>query len=264
MGVVLEPLEIPWELGDDDYVQACNEREACVVAPHSRLEPVRFRAILQRHSRETFSALTLSRQLPARKTIRKIQREKRRSLSVRQQHEHARGVKQNILGSGLLNRCTTCAIYLPLDEELDTRPLVERLLTMGKSVSLPVIKPEYRLEFRVPDAHFDLVPNRYGIAEPDPATSRLRTLWTHSVIFMPLVAFDAHGNRIGMGGGYYDRALSNTSKRPLCIGLAHELQFTPDIPAEAWDVSMDAVITEKGCRAFSKTAAIALNTKLIR
>lgn len=206
--------------------------------------------------------MTPSRQLSARKTIRIVQREKRRALSLRQQNEHARYVKKNILGSGLLNRCSACAVYLPLDEELDTKPLVEVLLTMGKIVSLPVIKPANRLEFRVPDALYDLVTNRYGIAEPNPLTSRLRTLWTHSVIFMPLVAFDAHGNRIGMGGGYYDRALSDARRRPLCIGLAHELQFAADIPVNAWDVGMDAVITEKYCRAFSKRAAIALNIKL--
>lgn len=118
------------------------------------------------------------------------------------------------------------------------------------------------MEFRIPNAQYRLSNNSYGIPEPDPETSMLCPLWTHSVIFMPLLAFDDHGNRIGMGGGYYDRALSKVQNRPLCIGLAHDLQYSRAIPAQAWDETMDAVITEKVIWAFSKRAALALNTKI--
>ena len=71
------------------------------------------------------------------------------------------------------------------------------------------------------------------------------------LILVPLVAFDANGQRVGMGGGFYDRTLgkariNSTWKRPYLIGIAHELQRVPAIAVQPWDVQMDAVVTEAG------------------
>ena len=197
-----------------------------------------------------------------RKELRREMRRKRRELSTIQQNNHATAVKRQVLRSGLLNSCTSTAIYFSFNGELDTQPLILALHSMGKTVSLPVIKPANTMEFRVPNVESELSDNRYGIPEPNPDTSSLRPLWTHSVIFMPLLAFDDQGNRIGMGGGYYDRALSTVRNRPLCIGLAHDLQYSRAIPTQPWDETMDAVITEKVVWAFSQRAALALNTKV--
>ncbi|MBV1907296.1 MAG: 5-formyltetrahydrofolate cyclo-ligase [Pseudomonadales bacterium] len=190
--------------------------------------------------------------------LRRKFRQQRRELSADQQYNNAKSVRKWIINSRLLLRCTRVAIYNPFDGELDLSMLTETLLGMGKYIYLPVIKPRSQMEFRQLNIEQGLVDNRFGIPEPDPITSGLCTLGALSVIFIPLVAFDAQGNRLGMGAGYYDRAIGKCPNRPLCIGIGHEIQHCPTLTPEDWDEAMDAVITEKGIRAFSKRAAVAL------
>jgi 5-formyltetrahydrofolate cyclo-ligase len=79
------------------------------------------------------------------------------------------------------------------------------------------------------------------------------------VLFLPLVAFDDHGNRLGMGAGYYDRYIGRqpAGLRPLLVGLAHETQrASADLPARSWDARLDAVVTEAGWQAFSARAKV--------
>ena len=100
--------------------------------------------------------------------------------------------------------------------------------------------------------------NRYGICEPVLPYGRRVPLRTLSAVFMPLTAFDAQGNRLGMGGGYYDRAFSfcggvargltgqASGRRPLLIGVAFSFQQVKHIKTSSLDVRMDYVVTEKG------------------
>ena len=88
--------------------------------------------------------------------------------------------------------------------------------------------------------------NRYGIFEPsqgDPVDAT-----ELDVFFIPLVAFDAHGNRLGMGAGFYDRALAHVkhdcATRPLLIGMAHAFQQVERLPVESWDIPLDAILTD--------------------
>ncbi len=79
-----------------------------------------------------------------------------------------------------------------------------------------------------------------------------------TLILLPLVAFDASGNRLGMGGGHYDRALQFRRRRshwrgPLLVGLAFDVQQSEPLPIERWDVRLDAVITESGIRWFGRS-----------
>ena len=74
------------------------------------------------------------------------------------------------------------------------------------------------------------------------------------LFFSPLVGWDRHGGRLGMGGGFYDRALSNISD-PVLVGLAHENQRVDEVPSERWDITLDYVATDAGlyhCRKQSK------------
>jgi 5-formyltetrahydrofolate cyclo-ligase len=89
--------------------------------------------------------------------------------------------------------------------------------------------------------------NRYGITEPRGIRHHLAAARLDLVI-MPLVAFDADGNRLGMGGGYYDRALARRNHRRILVGVAFSVQQSPAVPALPWDVPLDIVITEQGRR----------------
>lgn len=100
-------------------------------------------------------------------------------------------------------------------------------------------------------------PNRLGLIEPK-GQRYLYARWLN-VVFMPLVAFDDNGNRLGSGAGFYDRALAFRRLRrhwrgPLLIGLAFSAQQVESITATAQDIPLDAVITERGWRFFPEQA----------
>jgi 5-formyltetrahydrofolate cyclo-ligase len=91
--------------------------------------------------------------------------------------------------------------------------------------------------------------NRFGIPEPVVAQRQLIKPWALDMVFVPLVAFDNHGHRLGMGGGYYDRTFAFKLQRtyltgPVMVGLAHNLQHRPSIASNPWDIPLDWVITE--------------------
>ena len=144
-------------------------------------------------------------------------------------------------------------IYAATAEELDTSCLIALALRRGCLVYLPRIDPRRRVrDMRFAPitsaAHASRV-NRFGIAEPDgPELASARLL---DVVFLPLVGFDRHGTRLGMGGGYYDRAFGFRRLRaawhaPLLVGIAYTSQEVERIAPAAHDVPLDLVITERG------------------
>ena len=93
--------------------------------------------------------------------------------------------------------------------------------------------------------------NRHGIAEP--YRGRARPAWALSLLLVPLLGFDQHGNRMGQGGGYYDRTLGRlTWRKPYLLGLAFDEQFCEHIPTASWDQPLDAVATPTQIRVFRK------------
>jgi 5-formyltetrahydrofolate cyclo-ligase len=116
---------------------------------------------------------------------------------------------------------------------------------------LPVLQPGKTLRFAPWRAGDALVQNRHGIPEPDLAAESLLDPAALDVVLLPLLGFDRRGNRLGTGGGYYDRsfaflrALADGAPRPRLVGIAHALQELPAIAAEAWDVPLDLVVTER-------------------
>jgi 5-formyltetrahydrofolate cyclo-ligase len=187
-------------------------------------------------------------------SIRSAIRIQRQSLSARNNRLHGLSVSRHLASYAVVRKAKHVAAYLSVDGELDTAPLIEHLLREHKRLYLPVLHPfrHGRLFFCHWDGKRVLVRNRYGIREPG-CTSRtlapsVRRL---DVIIVPLVAFDTALNRIGMGGGYYDRTLGYARsfsrwKRPFLIGVAHRFQQVEKIEASDWDVRLDCVITEEG------------------
>ena len=136
------------------------------------------------------------------------------------------------------------ALYCDGDGEIGTSHLSSTCLEQGKIRYLPVICADNTLEFARWDQGELLPENRFGIAEPPP-TAKRRSAIDLDILFLPLVGWDRAGNRLGMGGGYYDRTLQDISG-PLLVGLAYSLQELGSIPCESWDVRLDAVLTESG------------------
>ena len=141
------------------------------------------------------------------------------------------------------------ALYLPLPEEIDTTPLLRRARRRGCRLYLPRIVDARRSRMVFVDGNGPLHVGRWGIHEP----AVIRRVGTRElgVIFLPLVGFDADGNRMGMGKGFYDRALSfrirhPANRRPLLVGLAYSFQQVESLPVRAHDVPLDMLITERG------------------
>lgn len=146
--------------------------------------------------------------------------------------------------------------YLAIKGEIDLAPSLTWLRTNGHSTFLPIIRSDQngRLLFASLTDATTFKTGRYQIQEPLITESDLLTTTLLDLVLVPLVGFDRSGNRLGMGGGYYDRTFSyklesnssdNTKSLPLLIGVAHDFQCLDQVPAESWDVPLDAVITDR-------------------
>jgi len=185
-----------------------------------------------------------------RQHIRRQMRARRRSLSVQQQHQAAIGLGKQLNGQGVFLRARSVALYLANDGEINPMRIIQQLWRRGIRVYLPVLHPLYsgKLVFVRFERQSVMRPNRYGISEP--VYQHRQAIGTRflDVIALPLVAFDHQGNRLGMGGGYYDRTLAFTrrsGKRPLLIGCAHECQNTDHLPIAEWDIPLNAIATDQ-------------------
>ena len=189
----------------------------------------------------------------SRTALRKTMRRERRALSPQQVREYSHALARRLVRSPLFLRSRHIALYLPNDGELDLTPVIQRAWAMGKQCYLPVLSPLYhnRLWFAPYHRETPLTINRFGIPEPDYNWHAMRVCWSLDLVLTPLVAFDVNGNRLGMGGGYYDRTLAYLTRRtvwkkPHLIGVAYEFQKQDALPCEPWDVPLHGVFTEGG------------------
>ena len=184
-----------------------------------------------------------------RDTLRSSLREKRQELSPEQQKTAAASLFGILENQDFFRVAQRIAFYQVADGEIDPRMLLDLALNEGKSCFLPIIQqdtPEF-VSFASYDANTELVPNKWGIAEP--SASEIISPTNFDVVFVPLVGFSKDCFRLGMGKGFYDRTFSfkifNRSSSPMLVGLAHESQLVDSFPVESWDVRLDAVATER-------------------
>lgn len=185
--------------------------------------------------------------------IRREVRRARRALAPREIRERSEAASRLVARTGAFRRADKLAFYLPNDGELDPRVLMERARALHKRCYLPVIDTMLggRLAFAPYRPETPLRPNRFGIPEPQVPRRFWETPRMLDVIYTPLVAFTPEGDRLGMGGGFYDRTLEKRRhfkawRRPRVFGLAMELQKRDWLPTEPWDVAIDGIATESG------------------
>ena len=181
-----------------------------------------------------------------RQQIRQQIRLRRRALTPEQQTQFALHAADRMMTYPPVLLAQTVAVFLSFDGELDTRPLIDQLWRAGKRVYLPVLHPfsPGNLLFLHYHPSSDLVVNRLNIREPKLDVRDVLPLSQLDVLVTPLVAFDAAGQRLGMGGGFYDRTLQNWRQHRLQpVGYAHDCQQVDALPTEQWDIPLPAVIT---------------------
>lgn len=176
--------------------------------------------------------------------IRKMLRRQRRGLTEGDQQKAADAVAKSALNLVVRLNFRTLGAYWPNDGELSPLPILHQTLVLGLTCTLPIISNQ-TLQFSCIGPTTRLQENRYRILEPIAGAQREIPLLQHDALFMPLVGFNQNGDRLGMGGGYYDRTLAGCleqRQRPRLIGLAHDFQQC-DFAANPWDIPLDYVLT---------------------
>jgi len=132
--------------------------------------------------------------------------------------------------------------YFPVNFEVDDLELLKKFKKNKFNISLPVIKKKFKMDFYKWSFSDTLKINKYGIPEPDP-----KDMVYPDILLIPLVAFDKNLNRLGYGGGYYDRLIKKLSKKKtiIKIGLALSVQKIDKVPINVHDQKMDYIVTNK-------------------
>jgi 5-formyltetrahydrofolate cyclo-ligase len=192
--------------------------------------------------------------VPTSRTIlRKQLRTARRALSRAQQRCASEQLARRISSHPVFLRSQHIALYMAEDGEIDVQLLILIAERMGKRCYLPVLHPlgHNHLWFARYQSGNHLRKNYFDLAEPTIDKTRLKP-WALDLVLMPLVGFDRKGNRLGMGGGFYDRTFAflnhtprNKPRAPVLMGVAHQCQETAGLKREAWDVAFNYVATDK-------------------
>jgi 5-formyltetrahydrofolate cyclo-ligase len=172
-------------------------------------------------------------------TTRKLLRKQRQSLTKSQQYKASINILHNLLKHNIL-RYKHIALYIPFDGEVSTGYIINFLQRHNVEIYLPVLNNK-KLQFSCLTKQFKK--NKFGIPEPLSSPVSAKKI---NVVLTPLVGFDENNNRIGMGGGFYDRTFAFKHKQqkfctPKLFGLAYRFQQTVITP-NPWDVALDKVI----------------------
>jgi len=183
--------------------------------------------------------------------VRQSGRQQRQQLPDYLQRKHSQLLCQNTIKLKHYRNAQHIALYLANDGEIDPSALIEHAQFLNKKIYLPVLSPlKNSLYFAPFETDNKLKLNRFNIPEPECHPSKWKTASQLDLLLLPLVAFDKQGNRMGMGGGFYDRTLAYQKhrqywKKPVLIGLAHEIQKVDKLNSQNWDIPLDYIITEE-------------------
>ncbi|UZW56773.1 5-formyltetrahydrofolate cyclo-ligase [Sphingobium sp. JS3065] len=175
-------------------------------------------------------------------TLRSIARQKRRAF-VASLDPLAHRLAFKVIPSPLARRLADAqvvALYMGLDDEAPAQRLAAPLQAMGKTLALPrVIDRLGSMDFLSWRPEDQLFPGLFGTSHPEPTGDPV----TPDVIIAPLIGFDRAMNRLGQGGGYYDRVFARYPDA-LRLGLAWSVQEHDDLPADPWDLPLNLILTE--------------------
>lgn len=189
-----------------------------------------------------------------KKQLRQHYRCMRRSLSSAMQQQASFSLAKKLSEHELFLDNHKFACYLAFDGEININPLIEKIWQQGKQCYLPKIISDQEMQFVLYEKNSKMQKNQFNILEPQKtAAIDVKEL---DVVLMPLVAFDKNGFRLGMGAGYYDRALAFLQNakhnQPLLIGVAYDCQQCDKLPIDEWDVPFDHIFTESGLKPIKK------------
>lgn len=184
-----------------------------------------------------------------RHALRQSLAERRRALTPAERIGAAQGLRRSLEQLPEYFTDARVAGYWASHGELPLNLVMPPLAARGQQFLLPVIGSGRRLRFAVWQSGDAVLPNRHGI--PEPATpGELLEPFQLDLVLLPLLGFDRRGQRLGHGGGYYDRSFAFLREQrrptaPLLVGIAYAFQELPKIEAASWDIALDFVATER-------------------
>ncbi len=175
-------------------------------------------------------------------------RQARKNLSTTDKTDKSQQIVEQIIATDNYKNAQCIGAYLAMPEEVNLQSLIEIAWADNKQVYLPVVIDwEKPLLFAPYHTDSQLVKDKLNIDIPNTDTDNYITAEQLDLVITPLVAFDRYNNRIGMGGGFYDRtfAFKKHQNRPVLIGVAFAVQQTNSpISVNDWDIRPDRIITE--------------------
>ncbi|PCI71229.1 MAG: 5-formyltetrahydrofolate cyclo-ligase [Gammaproteobacteria bacterium] len=191
--------------------------------------------------------------------IREQIRNKRKTVSASENSKLGFQLNQRLNTHSILKPYQHIACFLSFDGEISTKFVIQNILESNKLCYLPKLSLKTntspnKLLFLPYNQSSNMIKNHYGIPEVDLEEEHSISIEKLDLVLFPLVAFDLSGNRLGMGGGFYDatfEAISKSTNRPKFIGLAHDFQQIEIIPKEVWDLPLDGVCTPTQALSFN-------------
>lgn len=177
----------------------------------------------------------------AKRVLRRTVLAGRDALPAGDRATRSRAIAERLLDTDEAARADTVLMFWSFGSEVETAPLIDRLLLQGRTVALPRIEGS------------DVVPVVYGPGSPmaetafgakEPSTGRVLDANELDLVVVPGVAFDRSCNRVGYGGGFYDRLLGGTRDDAAALAIAFALQVVHEVPSGPIDRRVDAVVTE--------------------
>ena len=179
--------------------------------------------------------------------------EKRKSIPLLEQHQKSTQIAQRVKSLRLFKKAKKIAVYHAINGEANPGELPS---DTSKQFYLPVLSSNKSqgLEFSLINQETQYQNNEFQIPEPIGTTNKIQPN-SLDLVIVPLLGFDLNGNRLGMGGGFYDRCFAfkkESLQKPFLIGFAYDFQEIEEIQAESWDIGLDAIATETRFIEFKK------------
>ncbi len=179
----------------------------------------------------------------AKQAIRKEVLEKRKAIDLWQKKDWDEKIVASIMAHPLYEKASAIMLYMAMPQEISVDLLVEVAISAGKKVGLPrVNRQAKRLHVHQFAKDDQLIAGVYGIREPDAGAPEMH-LSEFDLLIMPGLAFGENGERIGYGGGYYDRLIDQQDDRPFLLAVAYDWQLYPKLPVTPEDQRIDGVVT---------------------
>ncbi|MCP3906085.1 MAG: 5-formyltetrahydrofolate cyclo-ligase [Planctomycetes bacterium] len=183
---------------------------------------------------------------PAKHALRETMRERLAAMTKTERREASSLACARLINLDEFKHASVVMLYMPLAAEVDTTAIAIRTFQTGKTICVPRVDWERRNMVAVEVSSFDdhyMETDEHGVRTP--AGGRQLVPTSIDLIVVPALAFDTHGNRLGRGGGFYDRFLSRLRRTAKTVGLGYDIQIVDQVPADERDVQVGIVVTDR-------------------